>query len=289
MDLYEAFKADPEAFPQFSLRDTLFLHYSCPQIDRVIQVYAKHIQFSFTLSGKRHWHHGDKTWTSTPGSGLIVKKSGFIQELPSDVTDWNVMVFYLKDDYLRHLLEEFQEYLPVQQLPDPGYDMIDNFVIDDRIRACYESFLPYFRSEHPLPESILEGKFKELLFQILSHEGNRHILAYVLKIQNGYQTPVWEVMEANFTYNLKLADFANIANRSLSTFTREFKAHYKMPPGKWLNERRLAKAKFLLETTELTIQEIAFDCGFNSPSHFSKMFRESFGQRPSSVKKRLTA
>ncbi len=105
VDLYEAFKANPREFPQFSLQDTLFLHYSCPQRDRVIQVYAKHIQFSFTLSGKRHWHHGEKTWTATPGSGLIVKKSAFIQELPSDVMGWDVMVFYLKDSYLRRLLE----------------------------------------------------------------------------------------------------------------------------------------------------------------------------------------
>ena len=76
------------------------------------------------------------------------------------------------------------------------------------------------------------GKFKELLFNIFSQPENKHILAYILKILNRFQTPIWEVMEANYMYDLNIQDFARIANRSLSTFKRGFKKHYQTSPGK---------------------------------------------------------
>ncbi|MDZ7757536.1 helix-turn-helix transcriptional regulator [Rhodohalobacter sp.] len=50
--------------------------------------------------------------------------------------------------------------------------------------------------------------------------------AYILKIVDRHQTPIWEVMEENYMYDLKIEDFANLANRSLSTFKRDFKKHY---------------------------------------------------------------
>ena len=44
--------------------------------------------------------------------------------------------------------------------------MIELFEINERIRSCYKSFLPYFGNNKPIPESLLENKFKELLFNI---------------------------------------------------------------------------------------------------------------------------
>ncbi|AZO51894.1 MAG: helix-turn-helix domain-containing protein [Mesorhizobium sp.] len=40
----------------------------------------------------------------------------------------------------------------------------------------------------------------------------------------------------------------------------------------------------LPDSTELRILEIAVACGFESPSHFSKTFREHFGEAPNSVR-----
>ena len=155
------------------------------------------------------------------------------------------------------------------------------FEIDEQIRSCYSSFLPYFENSKPLPESLLESKFKELLFNIFSHPENRHILAYILKIVDRRQTPVWEVMEENYMYDFKVEDLANLSNRSLSTFKRDFSKHYNSTPGKWLKERRLKRAKAFLGTTDKSISQIAFDCGFSNLSHFSRTFKSEYGMSPS--------
>lgn len=284
MDSFEAHKSNPIEFPQFSIKDILFLYYSCPQQEKILQLYSKFIQLSFPLSGKRFWHHGNHTWEASPGSGILVKKCAFLQELPADGLGWDVFVFYLKDEYLRSIFHEFLPHLSLGNLPEPGTEMMETFEIDDQIRRCYESLIPYFGMDKPLPESILEGKFKELLFQIFSHKKNKHILSYVLKLNDGYQTPLWQVMEENYMYDLKIGDFAKIANRSLSKFKRDFTSFYKEPPAKWVLKRRLQRAKSFLETTDKSIREIAFECGFSNPSHFSRVFKEYFGTPPSTMR-----
>jgi len=285
MDLYDLQLSNPKLFPQFSVKDTLVLYYSCPQRDEIMQLYSKHIQIGFTLSGKRIQRHGEQKWVSSPRKGGIVKKCAFLQELPADYSGWDVMVFYLKDEYLRSVFDEFRSHLSLNNLPEPNNEMIEMFEINERIRSCYESFLPYFGNSKPVPESLLENKFKELLFNIFSHPENKHILAYILKIVDRFQTPIWEVMEENYMYDLKIQDFANLANRSLSTFKREFKKQYQTTPGKWLTNRRLKRAKAILETTDKTISQVAFECGFKNTSHFSRIFKEKFNTSPSAFQK----
>ncbi|WP_415233696.1 helix-turn-helix transcriptional regulator, partial [Pseudorhodobacter sp.] len=51
-------------------------------------------------------------------------------------------------------------------------------------------------------------------------------------------------------------------------------------PKRYIVERRLHRAKNLIAQTELPIAQIAMACGFNSTSHFSKVFRSQFGNSP---------
>lgn len=44
---------------------------------------------------------------------------------------------------------------------------------------------------------------------------------------------------------------------------------------------RLARAKYLLETTDKTVQEVAYEVGFTTPSYFAKRYKEEFGINPS--------
>lgn len=50
-----------------------------------------------------------------------------------------------------------------------------------------------------------------------------------------------------------------------------------------LRKARLARAKHLLETSDKTVQEVAFDVGFTTPSYFAKRFKEEFGISPGDI------
>lgn len=48
---------------------------------------------------------------------------------------------------------------------------------------------------------------------------------------------------------------------------------------------RLEKAKNLLRTTNLNLNEIAAQVGYSDPKHFSKLFKKTFGIRPQDYRK----
>ena len=55
----------------------------------------------------------------------------------------------------------------------------------------------------------------------------------------------------------------------------------------YLNMRRLHHASDLLLHTDLSIQHIAWSCGFNSPSYFIARFQEAYGETPGSFKRQV--
>jgi AraC family transcriptional regulator, exoenzyme S synthesis regulatory protein ExsA len=104
-------------------------------------------------------------------------------------------------------------------------------------------------------------------------------------IADSKKASLFEVMEANYMYNLPLEEYAKISNRSLATFKREFKSLFYTTPGKWLMAKRLDYAQLMLHTTRKNINEITFESGFENISHFSRVFKERFGASPLNFRK----
>ncbi|MEM9340919.1 MAG: AraC family transcriptional regulator [Bacteroidota bacterium] len=65
---------------------------------------------------------------------------------------------------------------------------------------------------------------------------------------------------------------------------KDFKALFGVPVFKYLQNERLTKAHKLLQTGNVTIQEAAWQVGYDSLSSFSNAFNEKYGFRPSSVR-----
>ena len=66
---------------------------------------------------------------------------------------------------------------------------------------------------------------------------------------------------------------------------RKLKATSGKSTAVFIRSIRLQKAKELIQTTEKTISEVAYDVGFNDPSYFSRAFKEEFGLAPSAISK----
>ena len=285
MNLYQLHISNPDIFRQFAVKDILFLYYRCPQKDRILQLHSTYNQFVFSIAGGRIFHQGDNTFHINRGSGYLMRRAGFLQEMSDDIKGWELLAFYIKDDYLKKIFNGFRGHLPLRDLPPTPSEMMICLQVDDRIRDCYLSLIPYFDQAAPLPEEILEIKLRESLYNVFIHPGNRMLLAYVNGLADGRVTPLWEVMEANYMYKLKLEQFAHLANRSLSAFKRDFLALYHTTPGRWLAAKRLERAKTLLETSGKPVGDIAFENGFGNLSHFSRVFKLRYGHAPSALRK----
>ena len=93
----------------------------------------------------------------------------------------------------------------------------------------------------------------------------RRVLDYLRR--DGFRTPT-------------LREMANIAGLSPTHFGRAFRAATGMAPHQYLQDLRMQRARRLLETTKLSITQIAFDCGFEQSTSFATSFKKLVGVSP---------
>lgn len=276
---YDDTIADPIAFKQLAVKDILFLNYRCPQVDKHIQLFSHYNEIMFTLSGSRIMHHSGKSFTLSKHSCLLTRKTAYLQELP-DLVGWEVLAFYFPDDFFRKVINEYHQHLPLKNLPEAPRDMLIEINVNETTEAFFYSILPYFKQATHPAEALLELKFKELLFNLFLDPANAGLLAYANSLRHTDKVPLWQIMEANYMFNLSIAQFARMAHRSMSVFKKEFNEYYRISPGKWLAQKRLEHAKLLLETSGKSVSEVAFNSGFENLSHFSRVFKQKYGKSP---------
>ena len=66
---------------------------------------------------------------------------------------------------------------------------------------------------------------------------------------------------------------------------RKMKAITGVDTGTYIRQKRLAKAKLMLKDSTVTIGDVQTACGFDSPSYFSRVFKEEIGMTPSEFRK----
>jgi len=90
--------------------------------------------------------------------------------------------------------------------------------------------------------------------------------------------------------NIVQADFGPLQLAQKSHFSesqlyRKLKATSGKSTAMFIRSIRLQKGRELIQTTDKTISEVAYDVGFNDPSYFSRAFKEEFGSAPSAFSK----
>lgn len=79
---------------------------------------------------------------------------------------------------------------------------------------------------------------------------------------------------------LSLTELAGHARMSLRTFARRFGEEVGMSPGRWLIQQRVARARHLLESSDLTVDEVAGRVGFATGTSLRQHLQASLGISP---------
>lgn len=94
-------------------------------------------------------------------------------------------------------------------------------------------------------------------------------------------------IQAHYMEKVSLKDIAYAANISEREALRTFRANLDITPFTYLMEYRLRMATVQLTETEAPVSQIAYDCGFSSPSYFGKEFREAMGCTAQEYRKKI--
>lgn len=91
-------------------------------------------------------------------------------------------------------------------------------------------------------------------------------------------------IEENLAKNISLQELATLANMDQYRFSRAFKTQMGVSPYAYVLERRIASARRLIENSQLSLAEIAYDTGFSSQAHMTTTFKKRIGITPGGLR-----
>ena len=95
---------------------------------------------------------------------------------------------------------------------------------------------------------------------------------------NWFKSLLLEIQDLNKIKETK--DIFIISPYSKQYTIKKFHEYLNMTPSQYLNKKKIDKAIELLLSTELSILNIAFECGFNNIEYFDKIFKKTMGLTP---------
>jgi len=94
-----------------------------------------------------------------------------------------------------------------------------------------------------------------------------------------------ERIDAQTDGALSLNAIARGAGMSISTMQRLFRTIHGVPVIEYVRQRRLDRARLLLERDGISVTEASYQAGYSSPANFSTAFKRAFGVSPSQVRR----
>ena len=108
----------------------------------------------------------------------------------------------------------------------------------------------------------------------------------ITKSEKGIVEKVEDYIEFNFAEDISIEELAGKLHVHPSHLMRVFKKEKGITISKYRNLTRINKAKELIESSNLSITEIAIMAGFINPQYFSTYFKETEGITPIEFKKK---
>ncbi len=140
---------------------------------------------------------------------------------------------------------------------------------------------------------VLKPKQYDALVKLLTiFAGHLAMVANQIAVQQQNAEPPMitrakEFIKTNQSEDISLGDVAKAVNTSTFYFCKMFKKATGLNFTDYLSRIRIEKAKNLLLNPNLRISEIAYEVGFQSLTHFNRVFRKLAGQSPTEYRQKL--
>lgn len=154
--------------------------------------------------------------------------------------------------------------LPLTGEPSGQMESVPEYSGSENIPLFYKEIQKRLRSHFTLTERLLERL----------EQNSPHDAVFMQKINTLVKV---NLGNENFDSNA----LCKAMFMSRTQLFRRMKSLVRQAPANYIKSIRLQKAKELLETTDLTISEVAYRTGFLTISHFTKIFKNQYGLPPS--------
>jgi len=177
--------------------------------------------------------------------------------------------------YIHFILNEGDLYSKLIALP--------NFLNTTKYKKYHEIFQKmynYYNTSIDTDEIILQSLILELV-HILINDSKKQVLKEQMKTGN-YDTinKITSFIKDNLTSNLTLSSLSAKAGFSPTYFHKLFKSSTGKTVREYIEDLRIKKAINMIVETDLTVTQIAYECGFSSQSYFNYVFKRKMKTTP---------
>ncbi len=261
------------------VNELLFVEYTCMQEETKFGIWSDSNYFAFITSGKKMWRSIYHDYEAEKGDILFIKKGANLTHQFFD-DEFCAIFFFIPDHFIKSFLARNSSFLQTSQKQLSDQDAVLRVKSNKLLENYCNSICSYLTLDEKPNKELMKLKFEELLLSLFGNQNHQQLTDYLISLCQDQTYHLTRVMEENFGYNLKIEDYAKLCHMSLSKFKQSFKQHYKTTPGLWLKQRKLDLAVHRLLNSDLSINQLSFECGFEDTSHFIRVFKQKFKTTP---------
>jgi AraC family transcriptional regulator len=245
------------------------------------------LSIKLPISGTENYKVDNVNYQIKPGNFLLVNKG---QQVACKLDSKNIIesiCIYLDNDIYLEIMERAakKQQLDIALNHSEASVISDKyFIMDCPLSKTLSSFLSLRNVENLTEEDYILITEKLAFHQLDQKQMISSIdaLNYITKTEllkrlRAAKSFIFE----NYGKNLNLDDISQASCLSKYHLLRSFKDVYNTTPYQALLDRRINKAKEMLQSGD-AIQDVAIKCGFNDRRSFSRVFKKVNGKTPSS-------
>lgn len=183
--------------------------------------------------------------------------------------------------FTRKFLRDFYQRLEKNGIPKTveKFDQpVVKLKVTPEIASLFQSMTPYFDRSVKPKEEFMQLKLQEGVYILLDID--KRFYPTLFDFTQAWKIDILDFLNENYMYDLSLEEFASYTGRSLATFKRDFKKYSKLPPQKWLMNKRLESAYEMIKEEGKRASDVYLEVGFKNLSHFSTAFKKLYGHSP---------
>jgi len=234
---------------------------------------------AYQISGQTHIYGRRREMILKEGQILVARRNQLAKSIkvPGESKEYQCISVVLNLQRLRQF-EHDKGIVGVER-----YTGKKNILLEPHglLQSYFLSILPFVGHWKDVSKQLAQMKVNEAIELLLFLRPD--LTSFLFDLADPGREDLEAFMIKNFHYNVPLENFAKLSGRSLTSFKREFAMTFRTTPGKWLTEKRLSEAYYLIQQKKRKPQEFYLDLGFENLTHFYRVFKHKYGFTPSEI------
>ncbi len=240
----------------------------------------------YVMRGTKHIYYGDACHTVSKGEIFYMGIGNhYVEDIPEEGRPFEQVIVYYSPELLQRTLLYLNMNYSINISNSHSCDRCRrlNHVSTEAsttLRSFFTHAVSYLQDDNFMHDEAAENiKLTELMYLIVS-QSDGCLKSKILSNMDASRDNFEQIIYSHIFCDISIEELSTLCNRSLTSFKKEFKRHFYMPPHRWFIRQRLMQSRLLHISTSKSISEIGIECTFPNTSHFIKLFKKEYGTTP---------